>query len=355
MVRNVYYDANFSIGKFRGMGKYINYMRQVLSNEGYQVMPIVKGGEKELGYTSIGLRNYILWEQISVPTFQKTNKGIYIFPYNTAPLYRVNEGNINVLVVHDLIFMENFGDSKSLRQKIGKAYRRFIVPRIIHRFDHIITVSEYSKSKILDIFNISEDKITVIPNSIEPKFLDVKMPREKYIFHLGGEPDYKNTKVLLKGFALLPTEIREQYSVKILGIRDSSVVRSYQKICVDLGILKSVEFLGYQTDDEVEKLYSKASLFVFTSIEEGFGIPLIEAMRHKTPLLSSSSSCLPEIAGDAAIYFNPYDERDLATKMESILRDPSQMDSRINKGEMQLNRFSKEVVKEKILRYFSNL
>ncbi|WP_312743036.1 glycosyltransferase family 4 protein [Sphingobacterium multivorum] len=355
MVTKVYYDANFSKGEFRGMGKYINYIDHVLSNEGFHVNPIVRGGETDLGYNSIGLRNYILWEQISVPIFQKRNKGMYIFPYNTAPLFMVDEGNLNVLVVHDLIFMENLGDSKSVRQKIGKAYRRFIVPRIIHRFDHIITVSEYSKSKIINRFNISEDKITVIPNSIELKSLHSDIPRENYIFHLGGEPDYKNTKVLLRGFALLPDEIREKYSLKILGIRDSSVVRSYLKICADLGISNRVEFLGYQTDAEVEDLYKKASLFVFTSIEEGFGIPLIEAMTYKTPLLSSASSCLPEIAGDAAIYFNPYDEQDLATKMQSVLLNPSQMDSRIYQGEMQLKRFSKEVVKQKIIKYFSNL
>lgn len=355
MVANVYYDANFSRGEFRGMGKYINYIHHVLSNEGYNVIPIVRGGETETGYNSIGVRNYILWEQISVPLFQKRNKGIFIFPYNTAPLYRVNEGNVNILIVHDLIFMENLGDSKSLRQKIGKAYRRFIVPRVIHQFDHIITVSEYSKKKIIDTFNISEDKITVIPNSIESKVCEGTVARKKFIFHLGGEPDYKNTKVLLKAFALLPTEIREQYSLKILGIRDNSSVSSYLKLCAKLGIAQSVEFLGYQTDSEVESLYSEAAMFVFTSIEEGFGIPLIEAMRHRTPLLSSSSSCLPEIAGDAAIYFNPYNERDLATKMESVLRNPSQMDSRIKQSEMQLKRFSREVVKEKIMRYFSEI
>jgi len=355
MVTNVYYDANFSKGEFRGMGKYINYIHHVLSNAGYNVIPLVRGGETEPRYNSFGVRNYIFWEQVSVPFFQKKNKGIFIFPYNTAPLNMVNEGNINILVVHDLIFMENLGDSKSLRQKIGKAYRRFIVPRVIQQFDHIITVSEYSKKKIIDKFNISDDKITVIPNSIESKVCEGTVPREKFIFHLGGEPDYKNTKVLLKAFALLPTEIREQYSLKILGIRDRSAVSSYLKLCTELGISKSVEFLGYQTDSEVESLYSKATMFVFTSIEEGFGIPLIEAMCHKTPLLSSSSSCLPEIAGAAALYFNPYDERDLAAKMESILRNPSQMDSRIKQSEMQLKRFSREVVREKIMRYFGEI
>lgn len=350
----IYYDANFSTGHFRGMGKYINFFHEVLSNAGFTVIPLLKPGKNRSGYRNMGLSNYILWEQVSLPRFQKDNKGIYIFPYNTAPIRKIDKGNINILILHDLIFMENFGESKSIRQRIGKLYRRMVVPRIIHRFEHIITVSEYSKNKIMDTFNVSEEKITVIPNSIDVQVATSNPPREKYIFHLGGEPDYKNTKLLIRAFAILPIHLRQKYRLKILGIRDRTSIKSYIKLCKSLGILENVDFMGYQTDKEVEELYYKASLFVFTSLEEGFGIPLIEAMRAGTPLLCSHSSCLPEIAGQAAMYFNPYDVEELAQQIESVLTNPQQMIFRIESGKTQIHQFSKATVQNRILKYFNN-
>ena len=356
----VVYDANFAINQHRGMGKYINNFVGVLKNNiGLRTLGLLRTGTKidsKDEYYSFGWSIYILWEQFSMYFFTKQIEGIVIYPYNTSAIF-LRKSSRNVLIIHDLIYFNNSKD-RSIRQRVGAIYRRFIVPRIINKFEHIITVSEYSKLQLLNRFNLDENMINVIPNSIgfnrsdinlNPKYYD----RENYILHIGGEPSYKNSKSLLYAFSKLPDHIREIYKVKMIGIRDNKVLLQYQNIASDLGIIEAIEFLPYQSDEQINNLYKNAKMFIFPSFDEGFGIPIIESFKFGCPLLCSYSSCFPEIAGNAARYFDPHDESSIASAIVSTIEDKEQTILKIELGYKQIEKYSSDMFVDNVKSWYN--
>lgn len=354
--QKLYYDANFAVGEYRGMGKYINFFINVLKDN-FEIIGLLRTGICKSSHLSFGFSNYILWEQLSLSYFNNKNEGLYIFPYNTAPIF-LNKKRFNVLVLHDLIFFENL-TGLTLKQKVGKFYRSFIVKNIIHKFDHIITVSEFSKHEIISKFNVLPAKISVIYNTIDNVIVDKQNTCEKkdYFFHIGGEPHYKNTQSLIHAFAILPKYIREKYELRILGIRNSKTLSQYKQLSKALGIEKKIIFLDYQTDKQVETLFQEATLFIFPSLFEGFGIPLIEAMKFGCPLVVSNVSCLPEVAGAAATYFDPYNNFSIADAIRNVIENEEDRNLKVNLGYLQyekfsINNFSKQVKEWFGINYF---
>ncbi|MCX3264074.1 glycosyltransferase family 4 protein [Pedobacter agri] len=353
----IYYDANFAIKQYRGMGKYINNFVSVIKSETKEIpIGLLVGGEKSSDESiAFGLLNYVLWEQISLPRFLKKKSGIVLFPYNTAPLF-LNITSRHVLILHDLIYMHGF-ETNSLKQKIGAYYRRFIVPKIIHKFENIITVSEYSKTEIISRFNIPASRITVIYNSVvldqeHTENLDVDS-RDNYIFHIGGEPAYKNSKSVISAFARLDIKLQEKYKLKIVGIRNEKSRKEYHSFINKLGLENKVTLLEYQTDAEITCLYQKASVFVFPSLYEGFGIPIIESFKYGCPLVCSNSSCFPEVAGDGAIFFDPQDINSIATAIELAVSDKNKAEQIVSNGYLQLQRFSQESFRERVVNWYN--
>lgn len=355
----IVYDANFAINQHRGMGKYINNFINVLDRDlGLQTLGLLKGNVKIFPnhkYRSFGASTYIFWEQISLFFFSNKFKGNIIYPYNTAPVF-LKKSPKNILIIHDLIYFNDF-ETRSLRQRFGAIYRRFVVPKIINKFDHIITVSEYSKKQLLDRFNLEEKKIDVIPNSVvfnkeEIKYNPDYNERENYILHIGGEPAYKNSKSLLYAFSKLPNEIKNIYKVKMIGIRNNKILLEYKDLAKKLNIYGSIEFLPYQTDEEIIALYKKAKMFVFPSFDEGFGIPIIESFKYGCPLLCSNSSCFPEIAGDAAHYFDPRDDESIASNIVSSIKNIDQTMLNIQRGYNQLSKYSSDIFAQNVRSWY---
>ncbi|MBM3454825.1 MAG: glycosyltransferase family 4 protein [Bacteroidetes bacterium] len=338
-IRKVYYDANFSINQYRGMGKFINNFVNVLKDK-FEIVGLLKSNISKKEFLSFGYSNYILWEQISLTFFSFFNKGIYLFPYNTAPVF-LNRNNFNVLILHDLIYLERFS-GLTIKQRIGKFYRSLIINLIINKVDCVITVSEFSKKQIIEKFDLPSDKVSVIYNTIDPIIIDssICVPKKKYFFHIGADSSYKNTKSLIFAFALLPDYIKECYKLKILGIRNSNTLGEYKNLAKNLNIFDRIDFLEYQTDKEVAKLFQEASLFLFPSFIEGFGIPLIEAMKYGCPLVISNSSCFPEIAGDSATYFDPSYSESISSAIVSCLENKIDRELKVELGYKRYKMFN---------------
>ncbi len=360
--KNISYDANFSYGQHRGMGKYINSFMQILQKR-YNITP--KGlltNRQRINterYSSFGFGNYVLWEQFSLLRYRNKTDGLVIFPYNTAPLF-LKPSHLNVLILHDIIFLNNL-PTPSLKQKIGKLYRSFVVPRVARKFKHVVTVSEHSKLDIIKQLGLEPDNISVIPNAIEltddyEKFNPDFSARQNVMLHIGGEPEYKNSKSLMYAFAALNDNIKDKYVLKMIGIRDEKTLIEYKRIADELKILDRIFFLGYQTDQEIEILYKTSKLFLFPSKDEGFGIPIIEAMKYGCPLACSNTSCLPEIAGNAAKYFDPYSIKSITDSIDWLLSDENipSVRNHIQNGYDQVKNFSSKVFEEKIIDWYEN-
>jgi glycosyltransferase involved in cell wall biosynthesis len=256
-----------------------------------------------------------------------------------------------VLTVHDLI-NQVFPEMMLYQPDKNKA--------MIDRADRIITVSENTKKDLINIFNVDERKIDVVylANSLEEKSNDVpeafkkKIP-EKYLLFVGGRLDYKNFLFFAQMFASL------QRTNKDLNIvcTGSPFNDSEKYLFNKLGIQNCI-YNTFVTDDELIYLYKNAIAFVFPSVYEGFGLPVLEAFSCGCPAVISNSSSLSEIGEDAVVYFEPKNPESMLNALKSVVNNPNLREDKIAKGYEQLRKFSwektakqtKEVYKKAMLK-----
>lgn len=349
VVNQVFFDANFAVGNSRGMGRYINAFITVLkAKRGIKAVGLLTAANSAKSYQSFGFRNYILWEQFSLPIFTRKRKSdLLICPYNTSSLFFTDYSN-KVLVIHDLIFMSKF-KSTSMKHWISKNYRKWILKLTVHRFSHIVTVSNFSRQRIAEFFNIDTQQISVIPNTVDLSStntnLDVALD-SPYIFTISGDMTHKNLKGLIEAYRLFHQSYPDT-GLKVVGVRDHEPYASYVK-----EFNGQLEFLAYQSNEEVSKLYQGAEFFVFSSFEEGFGIPLIEAMHHECPIACSDASCFPEVAGDAALFFDPYDFTDISEKMKLLKEDQDLRKQLVGAGARQVIKYVPENFERKVIDWY---
>ncbi|TAH27662.1 MAG: glycosyltransferase family 1 protein [Cytophagales bacterium] len=308
--------------------------------------------------------SYPDWEQIQLPrTAKKYNLDLLHCTSNTAPLYT----NIPTLItLHDIIYLEQLNFGGTAYQNFGNLYRRFVVPKVVKNAKAIITVSEFEKQQILNGLEIDQKKIEVIYNAINNKFhcnyssdelkrvrIQYKLPNE-FILFLGNKAPKKNTENVVKAYIKYLLS-----SPNVLPL----VILDYEKHLVE-AILKTINseryidsfcFPGYISSAEIPKLYNLAKLFLYPSLRESFGLPIIEAMACGTPVLTSDTSSMPEIAGNAAVLVNPYDIKDMAQKISGILSDEEQISVKIQSGLTRASYFSWENTARKVLNMYKSL
>lgn len=363
-IRNIYYDATFQIlAPHRGMATYLNGLVNALSSHGEHLKGLAPSGVKSVenkNVTRFGFKNILLWEQLSLSKFINNHAvDLLILPYNTGPIFMPLHCK-TVLILHDLIFMEPLSKiplSKNPKQIIGRFYRRATVPRIVRKSDFIITVSEYSKSKIIEHFKIDDQKIAVLPNCIDVGNKDnefCEVVTQSYFLNVGGDAPHKNTVFLIKGYAMLPADIKAKYGLKIVGISNPKNRNKLLQLISSLNEEANIIIENFVDDEELEKLYRNAFIFLFPSLTEGFGIPLLEAMKFGCSIACSNTSSMPEVCKEAAFYFNPCELQDfvdtvtlacnnnelrLAKKMQAIKR--VQFYSRNNFNKKVIDLFNK--------------
>jgi glycosyltransferase involved in cell wall biosynthesis len=219
-----------------------------------------------------------------------------------------------------------------LPNRAAYAYARASMWAAARRSDRILTVSEASKRDILSLFNVKPEKIVVVYNAIDEHFSTtpseehVARIRERYqldhkfVLYVGNIKPHKNLVRLIEAFSQLR---RTHDDLKLLIIGDEiSRLPALRRAVHRNKLHKFVRFLGYLKDDTLTVLYRLASVFVFPSLYEGFGLPPLEAMASGTPVVTSNVSSLPEVTGDAAVLVDPYDVDSIGDGMRRILDDP---------------------------------
>ena len=297
----------------------IKELQQIDMENEYYVF--VKSGEdrcvessKNVHVIELNCPTYPLWEQWALPKAAK-KYGIEILhcTSNTAPIWC----DIPlVLTLHDIIFMEprNRQNQKLSRyQDLGRTYRRLIVPRIIKHCKKIITVSNFEKNNILNHFYLDAEKIVMLYNSYDEAFsIQSNWQRDisKYIENSGyflilGNTDYrKNTERMIIAYANYMK--RSEFKRKLLV---TSLSKEYIKHILDENGIDSIKEQIILTDYlpfvDLPSIYHHAFCFLFASLREGFGIPILESMACGTPVITSNTSSMPEVAGPYAILVNP--------------------------------------------------
>ena len=276
----------------------------------------------------IGGGFYPLWEQYSLPKAAKElDIELLHCTSNTAPL-RCNIPLI--LTLHDIIFLEPRDRmNESIYQNMGWWYRKLIVPKILKKCKRIITVSNFEKNNIINTLGIPEEKIAMIYNGYTDWFKpvqDIEFVFRKYIddpsyfFFLGNTDPKKNTERTLIAYSkyleksefkrkLLMADLDEQYLTYIIE-------RNHIDNIKDMVVMP-----GYIDNKDLPYIYNNAFAFLYPSLRESFGIPLLEAMACGTPVITSNTSSMPEIGGSDAILINPENPDEITEKMLQLETD----------------------------------
>jgi len=294
--------------------------------------------------TKIPKKSYI-WYFYSQFKLRKNNFDLNIIhsPEN-ASLFVKLQNQKKVVTVHDIIayLYADFGIT-SIRYK-------FFLKKTLRTADKIITDSVSTKKDLIKYFNVPEQKIKVIylAASEEFKLLDPQTVNPilnkhgilfPYILYVGGFMMHKNVPVLFKAFYKLKKEGIPHKLVCTGKVSNKSVYDIVQK----LNLQNDVIFLGYVESDDLPALYNGADLFVYPSIYEGFGLPPLEAMACGCPIITSNTSSLPEVVGNAGIMFDPYDIDELANVMCEVLTNYELKKDLIKKGLIRAKMFSWEI------------
>ncbi len=274
--------------------------------------------------------SYPLWEQWALPRAAK-KYGVELLhcTSNTAPIWC----DIPlVLTLHDIIFLEPRDKAnKSLYQNMGWLYRRLVVPRILPKCRRIITVSNFELENIITKLSIPRERMAMIYNGYNSWFRevdDVQQIYKKYIsepgylFFLGNTDPKKNTERTLIAYAryLERSEVKRPLLMADLDRQYLNDIVSRNHI---EHILPHLHMPGYIQNSDLPYIYSNAFAFLYTSLRESFGIPLLEAMACGTPVITSNTSSMPEIGGSDAILVNPEHADEITDMLLRLESDPA--------------------------------
>lgn len=258
-----------------------------------------------------------------------------------------------ISVIHDLIPIKYTDINK--QSLIKKIYFNFMFRLCGFLSQTIITVSEYSKKDIVEFLKIKKDKVIVIHNSFEPKINNNEQKTQNDIptlFFAGNNFAYKNIGVVVDAVKILKDEnIRVNFNI---AGRPTEYTQYIKQKVKEYNLEEQVKIFGMVSDEKLKELYNTADIYVFPSLLEGFGIPLLEAMSVGIPVISSNKTCLPEIAGDAAILIDPTPEN-YAREIKNLIENKAKAQELVANGYERIKNFSQKVYNEKLMETYSLL
>lgn len=278
-------------------------------------------------------------EELEIPRWLEQEKAdLFHLPQNGFRTPKVQNCKI-IVTIHDLI-------PYVMPEVVRTSFlRRFIMemPEIIARTHHIISVSETSKNDIIRLFKVNPQKISVVPSApaagftlLPPEWVRATLLQkyrlhQPYILYVGGLNPRKNVAELICAYAKIYRELPHSELLVLPG-GEGRHLQKLRSLVDAFDLNNAVIFPGFVDSADLPLLYNGASLFVYPSLYEGFGLPPIEAMACGTPVITSNTSSLPEVVGDAALLVNPHDTLRLAETMLQVLMDAELAASLIRKG-----------------------
>lgn len=313
---------------------------------------------------------YPLWEQKALPAAaEKAGCQILHCTSNTAPL----KCKIPlVTTLHDIIYMEStfagiLAGSATAYQKFGNAYRKLVVPQVVKKSKKIITVSHFEKDRIGNFFHMKGDnRLTAVYNGVSTHFKPVtdagilKAVKEKYhlpdnyFFFLGNTDPKKNTPGVLKAFSDFKKQIGGDHKLVMLDYDRKEL----EKILASIGdekLIDSIVLTGYVVNTDLPAIYCQGQAFLYPSLRESFGIPMLEAMACGVPVITSNTSSMPEVAGDAAIIINPYKPEEITEAMIKLIDNEGLKQELVTAGIQRAAKFSWKAMAEDVLKIYAEV
>lgn len=291
-------------------------------------------------------------EQIKLPGLLNSFKPDLVhFPHFNVPVFY--EGKF-VVTIHDLIH-QNFSMQRAsthglLVYKLKQLGYRKVFKNATQRSQFILVPSNFVKQQLTTQWHVNDKKIIVTSEAVDDKLLSVRKQSAvelgQYIFYVGNAHPHKNVEGLIKTFLRLKEKYKDLKLV--LAGHDHYFWQRIKKEYSEEGIV----YKGYVSDEELVNLYKNAKAFVMPSFEEGFGIPLLEAFSCGCPVVSSNGGSLPEVGGDACLFFDPRDRDDMAEKISRVLDDERLRKDLTEKGLKRVKIFSWQNLAQKTLEVY---
>ncbi len=290
-------------------------------------------------------------EQFELPQIIPANTALYWATQFNLPLFLKPK---LLVTIYDIVHL-------SQPQLVGGSkyglYIKLMLAAIKTKQAQVLTISNFTKSEILEHSSISEDKINVTYLGVSDDWYRVEkieQPYEKpYLLFVGNVKPHKNLRNLLRGFKSTMDQI--PHDLVIVGQREKMRTIDQDIIAEAETISERVKFTGYVSEQILEQYYAHAAALILPSFYEGFGIPPIEAFACGCPALVSNIASLPEVCQDAALYCDPFSESDIADKIVTIVTDQNLRLQLIEKGKLRAAEFSCSAVAEKTVKVINDL
>lgn len=302
----------------------------------------------------VDIPHYSLREQIFLPfILAKLKPDLVHFPHFNVPLLWFGR---YVVTIHDLIKHKSRGVETTTHWPIiywlkYLAYR-FLIKMVVRSAVKIITPSQWWKDELVKRYHLPPEKIFVTYEGVEKTFRFLNPPsgsdsqilkkfglKKPFVVYTGSLYPHKNISRLVEAIDLLNSSESLNLSLAIVCARNIFYHRFLKKLA-GTGKDKYIKLLGFIPDGELIRIYRQAEAFVFPSLLEGFGLPGLEAMASGLPVVSSNFSCLPEIYGQAALYFNPLEIKDMAQKIKSVISNRRLRENLVKEGFRQIKKYS---------------
>jgi len=281
-----------------------------------------------------------LWEQCMLPLH--AHHKILWSPANTGPLSVKNQ----VITIHDLSTIDH---PEWFNYQFSNWYQ-FLLPKLVNRVAHIITISNFTKQRLIERYAVEEKRISVIYNGVDNSFTSqdssvienmrkqLSIPSKNYLLAIGSLEKRKNLERQLLAWRTIQNHVPEDLWLVLLGggLQTSDIFRQIKL----QGIPERVHIMGRVPEKLLSPLYAGALIFLYLSMYEGFGLPVLEAMASGTPVVTSNSSALPEVTRGSAISVDPYCEEEISSALLTLIHDESLRASLSIKGQSNVRNFS---------------
>ena len=308
------------------------------------------------------------WEQWKLPrAAYKEGCDVLHCTSNTGPIFSKVP---LVTTLHDIIYLESisiFKKAGTWYQKLGNMYRRYFVPPVIKKSKKVITVSNYEKNRINKYFGFQDDRLTAVYNGVGEHFEKVtntavltaikeefNLP-DKYFFFLGNTDPKKNTIGVLRAFADFNTKYPGKYHLVMLDYDEHELRRMLGEIGVpELRVL--IHLTGYVPNEKLPAIISQCEVFLYPSLRESFGIPILEGMACGVPVITSNTSSMPEIAGEnTALIIDPFKPKEISQAMQTLVEDKMLAQLLTMNGIARAKDFSWKLMAENVLTLYEDV